>query len=227
AEGTEGSIAEESVMDRVQNALTTGVASLGAALFDNQMARDAVNYFDRVTVDTYVLDDKKDAVNMDGFDTTLKAQDDKGFKYKFGDAGVNRSTLFSNEIQRQKAAEKDYLDAAGNLGGIVRQKNSDYKYLDAAGSLGGIQRQKDSPIDYLDLAGNLGGIKRQDDAAYDYLGNAGDLGGIVRQGDEGKPKKKKQKWYDKLFGGKHSDIFGSLLGAFGLGDLFKFGQGVY
>lgn len=207
AEGTEGSIAEESVMDRVQNALTTGVAAIGAALFDNQMARDAVNYFDRATVDPYVLDDKKDAVNMDGFDTTLKAQDDKGFKYKFGDAGVNRSTLFSNEIQRQKAAERDYLDAAGNLGGIVRQNNSDYKYLDAAGSLGGIQRQKD--------------------AAYDYLGNAGDLGGIVRQGDVGKPKKKKQKWYDKLFGGKHSDIFGSLLGAFGLGDLFKFGQGVY
>jgi len=207
AEGTEGSVTEESVIDRMQNALTTGVASIGAALFDNQMARDAINYFDRVGVDPYVLDDKKDAVNMDGFNTVIKNQDTKGFKYKFGEAGVNRSTLFSKEIQRQKNADRDYLDEAGNLGGI--------------------QRQKDSPFDYLDAAGNLGGIQRQHDVAYDYLGNAGSLGGIVRQDDMGSQKKKKKKWYDRLFGGEYSDIFGSLFGAFGLGGLYNIGQGVY
>lgn len=224
AEGTEG---EKNAIEKAQDMVTTGVAAIADALFNNDEAKKAVNFFDSAKVDKWnpnAKENKKGAVNMKGFDTNLYGQQ-SDFKYDFGKSGVDRNALFNrNAFERQQASPTDWLGKAGDIG-LQRQQASGTDWLGQAGDLGGIQRQDASPTDWLGQAGDLGGIQRQEGSPIDWLGGAGSLGGVQRQ--NGNIGKKKKKWWEKLFSGSDSGLYGDLFSIFGLGDEYKLGKEIY
>ena len=167
--GSEGTEDNKSAIEKAQDVITTGVAAIGDALFNNDLAKSAINFVNSSKVDKWnPSENAKGAVNMDGFDKTLYKQH-SDFKYDYGKSGVDRNALFDrNAFGRQEGAASDLLGAAGNLGGIVRQTGASTDLLGNAGSLGGILRQEASPTDWLGQAGDLGGVMRQEASLMDY-----------------------------------------------------------
>lgn len=101
----------------------------------------------------------------------------------------------------------------GNGGGVSETKLFDPN----------MERQKGDTFDHLGNAGRIDGVVRQDAAKKDHLGDAGYIGN-VRQNDINN-KKKKKKWYNRLFESNDSWL-GQLANAAGLNDIFGLGTDI-
>lgn len=172
----------------------------------------------------------------------IQRQQDVG-RNLLGNAG------YINPQARQLNATKNWLGNAGYIDPNMRQEASKYDLLAEAGKIDGIQRQHDVGRNLLGEAGYIGDI-RQGDASVllqnnPGYGSSGELVGtggyndierntkldeitkeLESKNDAAKPKKKKLKWYDKLFGDSNSWL-GQLSQGLGLGGLFGFGQDIY
>lgn len=159
-----------------------------------------------------------------------------------------------NGIQRQQDVGRNLLGEAGYVNPSMRQLGTKRDLLGEAGSFDPATRQLASKYDLLGEAGYIDPNTRQQDIGRDLLGEAGtgkdfsDIRGTGGYGDlerntrlddivkelEGNSdansaaasKKKKLKWYDKLFGDSNSWL-GQLSNGLGFGKLFGFGQDIY
>ena len=246
----------EGFVDKAIAAFASGGASLISTISNSDLAKGAVGFVKGASVDKYeTRDTDLDLAGFDTKLTPLK--DDFKYTYgNAGEVDRNklfdptivrqkdspidhlREAGKINGIVRQKDSPVDWLNEAGKINGIVRQKDSPIDHLREAGKINGIVRQKDSPVDWLDWAGGNGGkIIRQGDSTVDGLilqnsdpaeligpeGNQSSASGIVAD----KPKKKKKKWYEKLFGSDKSGMFGDIANSLGLGKVWGLGQDIY
>lgn len=159
-----------------------------------------------------------------------------------------------NGIQRQQNIGRNLLGEAGYINPYTRQLGTKRDLLGEAGSFDPKTRQLASKYDLLGEAGYVDPKTRQLDIGRDLLGEAGsgrdlsDIKGTGGYGDlsrntrlddivkelEGTSdsdkakatKKKKLKWYDKLFGNSNSWL-GQLSYGLGLGGLFGKAQDIY
>lgn len=185
---------------------------------------------------------KQDLLGTAGYTGGIQRQQDVG-RNLLGNAG------YINPQARQLNATKNWLGNAGYIDPNMRQEASKYDLLAEAGKIDGIQRQQDVGRNLLGEAGYIGDI-RQGDASvllpnnpgYGANGELVGTGGyndierntkldeitkeLESKNDAAKPKKKKLKWYDKLFGDSNSWL-GQLSQGLGLGGLFGFGQDIY
>ncbi len=206
--GSEATDAPASVIDQAINAAAEGLASIVASVGNSELVKGALDFVNSAKIDA-PKQNKGSDVNMDGFEKVLKQQG-PGYKYKYGNGGgIDEDVLFDPNLDRQKKGSIDVLGSAGEIPGIVRQKKGKYDILGDAGYIPGIVRQKPGEIDILGEAGSIPGIVRQGDGP---LGNGQSSNGIGSGQDA---KKKKLKWYQKLFGETADDRwdnFGNLVG---------------
>ena len=219
---------DKSIFDQAIDAAVKGVADVAAALGNSETVKAALDFVNSAKVDPHVQKQGSD-VNRDGFEKTLKGHG-PAYQYKYAKGGgLDEDVLFNPNLERQKEGS-DVLGEAGKMGGIVRQREG-YDVLGSAGYIPGIQRQREG-WDVLGQAGHIPGIVRQQEG-WDVLGQAGHIPGIVRQQEgwdvlgqagsgsngtgigsssQGKnSKKKKLKWWERLFkNGK--EIFGDISG---------------
>lgn len=156
---------------------------------------------------------------------------------------------YINPQARQLNATKDWLGNAGYIDPNMRQKATEYDLLGEAGKIDGIQRQLDIGRDLLGEAGYIGDIRQGETpillpnnpgygangsqvgtGGYNDIGRNTKLDEITKsledKNDAADPKKKKLKWYDKLFGNSNSWL-GQLSQGLGLGKMFGAGQEIY
>ena len=145
-----------------------------------------------------------------------------------------------NGMTRQLNHEnKKLLENAGYIPPNTRQQNSSNNQLENAGDYNGMVRQDKSKVDWMENAGYIPPNIRQGDSDYS-LQSPIDYGkteqptlspGAINNNNyptnNSPVKKKKLKWYEKLFGGKNSALFGDVASAFGFGGVFNLGKEIY
>ena len=252
---TPDAVENKDFISSAKDALTTGIAALATFIGNSDFAQSAVGFVKNAKVDDYKktkFDDLKVDTSHVKFDN--KEQGPAKMKYKFGNGGdYNEDELFNPNLGRQIDSSNYQLEKAGSENGMIRQLNHENKkLLENAGYVSPYTRQIDSSNYQLENAGEYNGMKRQEKSKVDWMENAGYIPPNVRQGDSSYSlksplddiklddiksnnqtsntptvKKKKLKWYEKLFGGKNTGLFSNVASAFGFGGIFNLGKEIY